>query len=190
MKKLLFSVSALLGFSVFTNADAACCENFYVGALGGADWSRTDNHNHGHHHHHDSKVGGILGATVGYRWGDCCGCGLNGLRTEAEFAYRANKHHHEDGGHRRVRTTSILANVLYDIQTCYCFTPFLGAGIGYANTSKSHEEGHHQKGFAWQLIAGVSYPLCDCIDVDLEYHYFVPKKSHHHTLALGARYFF
>jgi opacity protein-like surface antigen len=88
---------------------------------------------------------------------------------------------------------------------CFCIRPYLGAGIGFAserrrNGSSSHDEyreyssssDNRRTNFAWQLIAGLAYPLNDCIDLDLAYRFFQTTRAHanNHGLTLGFNYNF
>ena len=111
--------------------------------------------------------GYLVGMDVGYRW-------CNGIRAELEGSYRDE---HELAG---------LVNAYYDFNpypVCnFCLAPFVGAGVGYAKHS-----------FAWQLIAGLNYPLQDNIDLSLSYRFFnlaCHENIHNHGLALGLNYHF
>lgn len=166
-------------------------------------------------HIHNLDTGYFVSGSIGRRFCEWP------VRAELEVGYHHNqkrKHHHNSSGsdnnhHRRnsdANTWSILVNGLYDFQTCWCVKPFLGAGIGYASTelkrhhnnhsssgnngdSSSHHRRHKDKnGFAWQLIAGLGYPVCDGWDLSIEYRYFNPaeRRLHNHDIGLGVKYTF
>lgn len=185
MKKYLFLIASI--FTILTSNTAQANEGFYVGALGGANWADT--------HHVKSNTGyGVVGS-LGYKF-------CSGLRVEGEVGYRRNcveKVKFEGlyfNTHGHLSTVSYLANVLYDIPLdCFCIKPYLGAGIGYARADRkfivqdfAFDERHRNKGFAWNLIAGLAYPICDCIDLDLQYRYFHTRKHiSHNSLYAGLR---
>ena len=132
------------------------------------------------------------------------------LRFEAEFGYRNNhlrkikisdnytSFKFKLSGH--VETFSGLANVYYDFPVCFCVRPYVGAGIGYAYTKSkvsfsyiSDYVKHHEDGFAWQVIAGVTYPVYNNVDLALEYRFFrceATKEAQNHDIGLNLRYNF
>lgn len=196
MKKLICLLSSLVGLAAFSGAHA---DNFYAGAFGGANWVQNN------HHHNHSRTGYLLGLDAGYKW-------CNGLRTEFEFAYRNNQNRHNgswDGSHNHRShrnnhhyTYAGLFNLLYDFDAfgCWCVKPFIGAGIGVASNKhhRNHSNDHNNSSsrrrcsFAWQLIAGLAYPLNDCVDLSLSYRFFrtTQEKINNHGLALGLNYNF
>lgn len=73
---------------------------------------------------------------------------------------------------------SAMLNVYYDIETGTKFTPYVGAGLGYARVeSKASlpDNGVSTKSsdnnLAWQIGAGVSYAMTDNISFDAGYRY-------------------
>ncbi len=197
MKKALFLLIGLLTLCLPKAVQATDVEGFYLSGFGGLNFLEARKH---HDVKLDFKTGVDAGINIGYRW-----CG--GLRLEGEFAYRYNKNDkvrvHDDfdsftthvGGH--YRTWALMANVLYDIPVCWCLTPYIGAGIGYAHQNirlgrcDFDTEGS-KKGFAWQLIAGVTYPIDDCWDLALEGRYFRGnvKRVDNYNVNLKVTYFF
>lgn len=150
--------------------------------------------------------GYFLGTAVGYRICD-------DFRAEAEFGYRNNHlkrvkfgYNNESlsfkiGGH--AETFSGMANVYYDVPVCfYSIRPYVGAGIGYAYTKFDPHAGAssdvafgktHKDGFAWQVMAGVSYPICDHVDLAIEYRFFrneAVSRLQNHDVGINARYSF
>ncbi|MBR1374220.1 porin family protein [bacterium] len=103
---------------------------------------------------------------------------------------------------------SLMGNVYFDYLTCTPWTPYVGAGIGYAwlkpvahvNGSKFNKS---QYNFAWQVMAGVAYDINSNWTVDLGYKYadlgrvrkndgvMVNKLTvRDHEILLGIRYNF
>ncbi|WP_120500826.1 outer membrane protein [Roseovarius sp. EL26] len=78
-----------------------------------------------------------------------------------------------------ISSTSIFANLLYDIKTPHeRFTPYIGAGIGAAFIDSSVSYGglpvrinDDDEVFAAQLIAGVAYKLNDRLDLTFDARY-------------------
>jgi outer membrane autotransporter protein len=68
-----------------------------------------------------------------------------------------------------------MFNAYYDIDTGTRFTPYVGAGLGYAHLkAKANGDVYGSESadnLAWQLGAGVSYAATDNISVDLGYRY-------------------
>lgn len=159
-------------------------DNFYAGGFGGINWATNARH------HHKYKTGYILGLDAGYRW-------CNGFRAEVEFSYRNNRvrknYDNGDSRHANTQLYAGLVNALYEFDAldCWCIKPYVGGGIGYASEKKAGKGNHKESGFAWQLIAGVAYPLNDCVDLDLSYRFFKSKEKHdNHALVLGVNYNF
>jgi opacity protein-like surface antigen len=192
MKKIFFVTCALFSISA-ASVSAQCCEpvcgcgDFYFGAFGGANWV---NHNGSHSSHNKYKAGYLVGGDLGYRFD-------NGFRIEGEISYRQNDR--KNNGHKSKKTTVYMGNAIYQFDVdCLCgLDLFFGAGLGYANTQHHHHngrEGHNNKhnGFAWQLIAGVAYPICENFELDLEYRFLDETKSkfNNNSVDVGVRYYF
>lgn len=182
MKKYICLMASLVGLLATTGVQA---DNFYAGGFGGINWATNG------HHHHKYKTGYVLGLDAGYKW-------CNGFRAELEFAYRNNRVRRNGNGWSRHTNTQLysgLVNVLYDFDAldCWCIKPYVGAGIGWAGERHAkHHNNDRRNGFAWQLIAGVAYPINDCVDLDLSYRFFKNSKAKHdnHALVLGVNYNF
>lgn len=207
IKKILLTCAALIACNLFS---VEANEGFYVGGFGGANFLHLDSMRaHSHKLHVDPKVGYTVGGTAGYAFG-------YGIRTEAEILYTRNKikcsNHQlfesDSGALNRIKnraagrlsTWTYMGNLLYDIPTGMGFTPFLGFGLGYIQQkatwrirSLQHKVRFNKKetGFAWQFITGVAYPLCENVDVSVEYRLF---KGHQHMIdhrvGIGLRNFF
>lgn len=194
MKKILFLLTALSALLVTKPAEAVY-EGYYIGGVGGANWMN-------YKHDLEFKTGYFVAMSVGYRF-------CNGFRLEGEVGYRRNRLRDVDLGdnivyrsNAHLSTTSWMGHLFYEYPLHYCgfcLKPFVGAGIGYARSDfriKSFgqiiiNQREIEKGFAWDVIAGVAYPICCNIDIDLEYRYFRTRyDSENHSLAAGVRYFF
>lgn len=188
MKKLICLLTSLVGITAFGSAQA---DDLYAGVFGGVNWLQNN------HHHQHARTGYLVGADIGYKW-------CNGLRTELEFAYRNNRKHENASSRHHSQNYAGLVNVLYDFDAmgCWCVRPYLGAGIGAASERRHHNgsstalsdssSNNRKASFAWQLIAGLAYPLSDCIDLNLSYRFFktTHARANNHGLALGANYNF
>lgn len=116
----------------------------------------------------DLDEGFAVGAAAGYAVG-------NGLRLEGEFLYSSN----DLGSIEELDVDSIefnhaafFANVLYDIPMQGGFSPYIGAGIGYGSSTFDIDSDEvHDEGTAWQIKAGVTYPVNDSLTLDLGYRY-------------------
>lgn len=206
MKNFLLSLTALILLCNCNKTDAnvwdECNEianSCYVGVLGGPnflssceDWGVKT----------DYDTGGLISISLGYRW-------YYGLRLEYEYAYRINNLHklHYWGYSYKVRgyfrSCSYMANLIWDIplklwNSCLKIQPFVGAGIGYdcqhihAHNSWIRYQRRSEDHFAWQVIAGMSYPFfCDS-DFTLDYKFHKGGLHHvnNHSIGVGVVYNF
>lgn len=199
MKKMLLLTILFAAFLVPQCVKAVDVEGFYVGATGAADFlSNAKRHREGRY-----ETGFFGAIDLGYRW-------CSGLHLEAEVAYRYHRQkRHTDyygygnrRGHRDV--WAAMVNVLYDINMCWCVQPYVGVGLGYAHVkqhrhlfySYNHDR-NRDNAFAWQIIAGIAYPICDNIDVAVEYRFFdaVTSNRHqknffHNDIGVNLKYYF
>lgn len=182
-------ISAFLGILIVSCADIfaqdncyyeyECCkdnQNFYAEVFGGGNFLQTETHGG---IKSNFKTGYIVGGSLGYRF-------CYGVRLEAEYAFRRNsfKSVHFFGrtfsmnGH--FQSSSIMANLLWDIPFAawgwnLCkIQPIIGAGVGYdlqrihgVNETMIYDKTSRQ--FAWQVIAGLSYPIFCNTDISVEY---------------------
>jgi len=194
MKRVLFLIMAVNALLVSARAQAAH-DGFYLGGAGGANWMN-------YKHDLEFKVGYFAALSVGYRFCDR-------FRLEGEVGFRRNRLKDLDFGddivfrsNAHLSTTSWMGHLFYEypLHFCgFCIKPFIGGGIGYAR-SEFHVKsfGEHviddrstEKGFAWDVISGIAYPIWCNIDIDLEYRYFRTRfESENHSLAAGLRYYF
>ncbi len=222
MKKILLLTILFAAFLVPQCVKAVDMEGFYVGATGAADF--LSNTGRGHRHSGSGDYSGrrnrnrydtgFFGAIdLGYRW-------CSGLRLEAEVAYRYNRQRrnrhnsYTDYGFRNRRghrdVWAAMVNVLYDINMCWCVEPYVGVGLGYAHVRNERHHSNFTTGgygnnrnrkndndFAWQVIAGIAYPVCDNIDLAVEYRFFNAVSSRRHErnaynndIGVNMRYYF
>ena len=224
-RKTLLAASLLAGsVGICANASAQPVTGLYIGALGGANFMQEEQVR--------VAVPGSLGPVYGKAGFDTGSVGLgsvgwgfgNGLRIEAEGNFRRNDYGRNGfavGG--RERKYGPMVNALFDLDigSPYVF-PYIGAGAGYqwvdqrasygvqgSNVSVSDSD----NGFAYQAIAGVSFPIPPVVGLSLvaEYRYFavsgdrnytarVPglpaaaqvktRGDFNHSLMLGLRYAF
>lgn len=195
MKKMICLFAAMLAFVLPTAVSALDVEGFYVGALGGANFLETNRRNNTRL---NFKTGYNAGGMIGYRW-------CSGIRLEAEASYRYNKIRNlkfgsatfHPGGH--YRSWSYMANAYYDFSDWqyWCITPYVGVGIGYTNervrVGNSDISFHRDRnGFAWQVIGGLAYPICDVAEIAVEYRFHKGRaeRFYHHFAGATIRYYF
>ncbi|MFM9862820.1 MAG: outer membrane protein [Micropepsaceae bacterium] len=133
----------------------------------------------------DPDTGWIISGAVGISLNNM----VQGLRVEAEVAYRMNQVQGiwastavvADAGTLDYdhSTLSVLANVWYDFDLGNV-RPYIGGGIGWAETEL---DGQYiggglpiidvsDNGFAWQLGAGVNFDISPNVQLGLGYRYF------------------
>ncbi len=181
----MFALIAMTS-ALFSSVAANECleEGLYVGGFGGVNFLHIDKAS-------GIKPGFMGGVSIGYKF-------ENSVRLEGEFAYRRNRMKVPSyyDGHCALTTHSVMANVYYDHDLGYEWTPYIGAGIGYAhNTTMIHTKGDgvfsSQNKFAYQVMAGVNYKICDKTYAGLEYKYFKPQKhAHDHAVAVTLKRYF
>lgn len=213
MKKVLTLVTAAAALASVQPVQADPIEGFYIGGFGGANWLQTDRR---HGRKFDFNTGYAAGGTLGYEW-----CGGFRTEFEAAYRFnsvRRVKFRGETGesSHRsrrgRLRDMSYLANLVYEIPMCWnpCswygweLQPYVGAGLGYSyqrisSGRRSSSEGadtfrhsRKRKGVAWQIIVGIGYDFCECIELALEYKFHQGREArfYDHTLDAAVRYHF
>jgi len=78
----------------------------------------------------------------------------------------------------RLRAYSLMANAWYDFDIGSSFTPYIGGGIGLAEVQidgsidSARIAEKNDMVFAWQVGAGVAFPLTDSIKAFADYRYF------------------
>lgn len=198
-----------------------CCynEGFYIGGFGGANFLTFDKkyrHFDGSRSRSRTNTGYVAAASIGYRW-----CNNFRAEFEYAYRFNKLKgHHHKhhdvtssqeyrSHGKNEAYSNAYLFNLVYDIAWCndWCIKPYIGAGIGYAQHHvrlRSHnvivvggpeiayKARSKNNGFAWQVLAGLAYPICDNLDLSIEYRFFKGNLKHLYNQNVGAglRYYF
>jgi opacity protein-like surface antigen len=196
IRTTLLATTALAALTLAAPAQAAG-SGWYVSATGGANWvDETD--------FFVNPAGASFFAwntetDAGWVVAGAVGLGLDnvwsGLRAEVEVSYRSNN---ADGlwsdnitGTPATGTLdydhqsfAVLANVWLDIPIGSGFTPYVGGGLGWADTSA---EGAYtcvtlcavvvpfdfsEDGFAWQAGAGVNFRVSPNMQLGVGYRYF------------------
>lgn len=111
------------------------------------------------------------------------------VRAEIEGGYR----HLDQSGTGISNIYSVLVNAYWDIKNDTRFTPFLGAGAGWAYENANSALGdNNSSAFAYQGIAGVSFAIDNNWALTAQYNYFDTTdfdfKSH--EVKGGLRYTF
>lgn len=210
MKKFVLLTILFAAFLVPACVKAVDMEGFYVGATGAANFLQNTKKHRGRY-----ETGFFGAVDLGYRW-------CSGLHLEAEVAYRYNrgKRHHRGyydtaftnrrRGHRDV--WAAMVNVLYDVNMfdlCWNIQPYVGVGIGYAHVRNErhnnfvydtgyarHRNHKDDNQFAWQVIAGLAYPIACNIDLAVEYRFFDTTTRRHerniynHDIGANLKYYF
>src|SRR5579885_3668270 len=166
----------------------------YVSLGAGANWTLNEKTNTGNTIKFDPGPA-VVGA-LGYGLG-------NGIRLEGEIGYRSNDVSSVSNGLTggKVSSWSFLGNALYDFNLGWPVTPYVGAGVGFADVSTRSASGATK--FAYQGIAGLAYPLTNQLKLDGSYHYLgttdldtstpagtVTSPYRNHTLLLSLRWEF
>lgn len=142
----------------------------------------------------DIGSGWLIGAGVGFQW-------FRGFRGDLVYTYRGGYHLDEaDNNHTQfkgdIHDHSVMANAYWDIPLDNNFGAFVGFGVGWsevgfgpisahttiavnplivapmpAGTTAIGPEGS-QDNFAWQVMAGLSFPLDNGVTMDFFYRYF------------------
>jgi opacity protein-like surface antigen len=196
---LLFFMAADTQAQEWCNEDFCCYEdsccvdktNFYAKILGGVNFlhntSKDENKS-------TYETGYIIAGTLGYCW-------RNGLRLEAEYAFRRNAirkiHFFVEGfsKHGHFQASSYMANLLWGCEF-WNIQPFVGAGIGYdfqqmhaSNTRIIFKQKWNH--FSWQLMAGLAYPIFCNTEMTLEYTFHQGGcHFNNHSLGVGLVYKF
>lgn len=97
---------------------------------------------------------------------------------------------------------SVMLNAFYDFMPGSTMSPFLGAGIGYANAELDVEGSSEDDNlFAYQASAGVAFKVSERMKCDVQYRYFGTEDPDFgsgvdsdsiaiHNLMVGLRYSF
>ena len=174
---------AAMFFSLSSFAYSA--PGLYVGGnLGLASLNDSDVSAPGYSASITTDMGASLSGIVGYAF-------ENNFRIEAELVSQANEFDQSSESGRKygltgdIGSAAIMANAYYDFNNKSRFTPFVGAGIGYAAVevndlhyigySKDDDIEDDDSAFAYQLSAGVGFEITERITLDLKYRYFATE---------------
>lgn len=193
---LLAGVAATL---LAANVNAAELNTYVSGKLRYADMSNDVNDSSGSLDVDDN----VFGASVAI--GSKVETQNGAVRVELEYNKNEDAEKTYPGGTLKIDSQSLMVNAYYDINTGTKFTPYLGAGIGYAkvkgkaNISALGSGSIDDNNFAWQIGAGVGYAVNENVSIDAGYRYVdngdfseygINVDSTAHELYLGARYGF
>ncbi|WP_370547030.1 outer membrane beta-barrel protein [Edwardsiella tarda] len=194
-----------------TLANAAGLDNtgYYAGAKMGISAEHLFNQDDvdGHGMSNDNKGVGNAGLVFGYNFANQFNLPV---RAELDYTFRAHatSSHTNDQGmtnDSRLGLQTLMVNGYYDIKTGTDFTPYIGAGIGYANVSlkndleDSDSVQSNSNNFAWSVGTGVIYNVNPRLDLDLGYKYLDAGKATAgnsqakvatHDFTLGVNYYF
>ena len=115
----------------------------------------------------------VLGVAVGYAF--------NNLRVEGEIDWQKNDLDRVEAFGMNASVNgdtsglTLLLNGYYDFVNNSAFTPFISAGIGYANVSINSNDldaDDDDNVFAYQVGAGIAYAVTDSVTVDVKYRYY------------------
>lgn len=121
--------------------------------------------------------GAVITGAFGYAF-------QNGLRLEGELGSRYSEMDEVSvSGYGTgeiegdVTTTSMMANVFYDFMPAEKVSPFVGAGLGFANIEADidHYGDDDDTVLAYQLAAGVSFSVTQRLKIDVQYRYFATE---------------
>jgi len=189
-KNLLITFVCVLAF--FFSAPVCSAEGLYVsGNLGFAMASDSDLT--------DSTVPGITVNTefdTGLAFGAALGYNFSRFRVEGEISYQKNDVDKIEAqgvfldATGNARALSFLINGYYDFKNRSAFTPYISAGLGFAQVefndldisglgfSGSNDE---DTVFAYQIGIGVGYAVTEKVTIDVKYRYFGTEDSEYDT---------
>lgn len=226
-RKSLFATTLLAGsFASWCGAFAQPVTGLYIGAVGGANFMQREQvrvavpGSPGPRYGNSGFDTGYVGiGSIGYGFG-------NGIRLEVEGNYRRNSYGH---GTQTLATSGreskygAMGNVLFDLDVGSPYVyPYIGAGAGYAQVDQrigfvvppyTGRIDNSQGSFAYQAIAGLSFPIPPVVGLSLvaEYRYYAvsgdrtyaaavsntaaagqykTRGDYNHSLMLGLRYAF
>lgn len=182
MKKNLLIISVCV-LAIFFSSSAYSAEGLYVsGNIGfgmASDSDVTDSTIPGFTLTMEYDTGFALGAALGYDF--------NRFRVEGEIAYQKNDIDKVSAlgvpldASGDVSALAFLINGYFDFVNDSAFTPYISAGLGYAqidlndfNIVGSGEPNYSQDDsvFAYQVGLGVGYAVTEKVTIDVKYRYF------------------
>jgi len=120
------------------------------------------------------NTSGEMSMDPGFGFLAAIGNNFDGLRAEAEFAYRTNDLDEVSNVsvNGDISSMAVMGNLLVDLPLSESVRPFLGAGIGLANVEIDSNGSSDDTVFAYQAIAGIGFPLTHVTTLDFQYRYF------------------
>lgn len=206
-KNLLITFVCVLAFFFSTTVYSA--EGLYVsGNLAFAMASDSDLT--------DSTVPGVTVNTefdTGLALGAALGYDFNRFRVEGEISYQKTDIDKVTMGISAdasgdISSLAFLINGYFDFVNDSAFTPYISAGLGYAqidlndfNVAGSGEPDYSQDDtvFAYQIGAGIGYAVSEKLTIDLKYRYFATEdpefdtteaEAASHNIIAGVRVYF
>ncbi len=194
VKRTLLPVLALLLAPALAQAqEQAPYRGFYAGLGFGVNSTTDSGLSGGASGSIDFNRG--FGAIIrgGYAYG-------NGFRGELELGYRRNNADSLNATSvtGRARSTSLMANIYYDLNPGGVFTPYIGIGLGGARVSfdsiapvGASSIDDSDTVFAYQGILGADYRIADQVKLFIDYRYFAtqdPDFSNAAGSGVGAEY--
>jgi len=168
MRKLFLPITIASAISISSYAKDYSRDGAFIQAFGGKIFSgnqiSSDSGNYRTFHH--MKPSAIYGLAYGYNFHNFAFSALLD-RTTMPFESSTDS----------VNITTFLANAAYNFNTGTRFTPYLGAGAGFAHRTWIADSG---KNFAYdgaeyilalQLSAGAKYAICDKVDIFTDIRY-------------------
>lgn len=137
------------------------------------------------------KEGAIGLVTLGYDF-------QSPLRMELEIAHRSAEVDEINEilaplGTGRQKQLTGMVNMLYDIETEWSATPYLGFGVGLGKTNWDNVAGAgtftyegSNTDITWQAIAGIAAPISDTIDLTFDYRYTDSSGGSYESITAGA----
>jgi OmpA-OmpF porin, OOP family len=176
MKKRLLNFAALIGV-LSVSAQAAAETGWYVAVDVGQHWPGEMTIN---------PVGDDIDSGLDGDWSTFLRAGRGfgeNWRVEAELAQRPGdysatylKFDHGDFIEQEqsgeLNALSLMGNVIYDIAPERSLHPFVGLGAGAVRFEEVYDD---SEGFAWQVLAGVSWRVTGRINADFTYRYFASE---------------
>ena len=222
----LMTLSLLIPAYSVQAEDGCCCETlsgFYIGAYGGGSFIQDSFFGRTTPVRWVDEVeyqaGWNVGGFLGYRF--CCG-----LRLEGEIGYRkaeldqviihtgATNAAATDLRKSDFQVFNYMINAIYECSFVLCdccWKPYFGAGFGAVNvdidtSATGFDLIDDDTTYAYQLIIGLAYPACECLDIALEYRILgigeaefkdglgrvseTREFTNSHNLLLSAKYIF
>jgi opacity protein-like surface antigen len=126
----------------------------------------------------DDDTGWTVGGGIGYRISDY-------FRTDMTLDWAGD---YDTGAGGNLSSTTVMGNAYFDLANDTMFTPYVGAGVGYAWVA------NNPNGVALGLNAGVAVDLTDNLALDVGYRFRdVMSKGpdpKEHLVSVGMRFTF